>query len=98
MSFYKKPDHSDRINILHGEIKDFEAWNSLAGSDHGKFLEEFLTKAMEETMTAADPDADFRSVRSKFQTLKALRDKMVKSPVEISWRRNEIARLNRETS
>ncbi len=97
MSLYKKPDHSERIRILSQEIEEIGGWQRLAGSEHGKFLAEFLTKAMEETMTMTDSDADFKSVRSKYQTLKALREKMLKSAEEISWRRNEIARLNKET-
>lgn len=95
MSFYKKKDNTQVLQVANNELAEWQRWSKLAHSEH-KWLIEFLNKAMEETMLQPDVDTDFKSVRSKFQTLKALRDKLINSDSEVSWRQEEIAKLVKE--
>jgi hypothetical protein len=92
---YKRVDNTETVNKLKIEIAEYTKWFDLYKSPHGKFLMEFLNKAMEETMLAPDVDIDFKSVRSKYQTLKALRDKLIKSSEEVDWRQKDIGKLEK---
>jgi len=94
MSLYKKRDFIGQIALLNDELKDWNNWKNPTRT----FLIDFLTKAMEATMIEPDVNVEFVSVRSKFQTLKALRDRLQNADKEVAWRQEEIAKLVKEQS
>ena len=88
-------------------LRDWEAWDKLAQSDSGKFLIRWLDAAIEETMDTEDKtdvykldsqarEYFFSSVRSKRQTLKAIKDKLLKSKAEKEWWIMELSKLTPE--
>ena len=97
----------EEVIILRKEAHDWDMWDSLRKSPHGKFLLEWLDAAIEETLNHEDTkdiysmdqqarEYFFASVRSKRQTLKALKDKLLKAEGEKHWRAEELAKLQPE--
>lgn len=97
----------DDIKELQNQALEWERWENLAKSEHGKFLIGQLEIAIEETLNDEDTrniyemdkearDYFFSSVRSKRQTLKALKDKLLKAESEKNWRAAELAKLQPE--
>jgi len=103
----KQRANEDDIKELQAQILEWEKWEKLAKSEHGKFLINQLDMAIEDTLNDEDTrniyemdvqarEYFFSSVRSKRQTLKALKDRLLKAEQEKSWRISELARLQPE--
>ena len=101
-----KVDQSE-VSILRDDALMWEKWDNLRKSPHGKFLLEWLDAAIEETLDHEDTkdiysmdqqarEYFFASVRSKRQTLKALKTKLLKAEGEKQWRAEELAKIQPE--
>lgn len=103
----RKSVDPESLDILRNEIRELDRWERLMKSEEGKFFAEWLDKAIEETIQDEDK-ADiyqmdqskreyfFASVRSKRQTLNAIRNQMIKAKAEKEWRINELNKLTPE--
>lgn len=103
----KQKASEDDLKDLRAQALEWEKWEKLAKSEHGKFLINQLEIAIEETLNDEDTrniyemdnqarEYFFSSVRSKRQTLKALKDKLLKAESEKNWRAAELAKLQPE--
>ena len=103
---FKRGMDEESLNVLRDEIESLEKFESLCNSVHGKFLIDILDKAILETIDEEDKkniyemdmnarDIYFVSVRSKRQTMKALKDKLVNAKKEKEWRVNEIIKTTK---
>lgn len=86
---------------LREKLLILEKLSVFSGTEYGKFFVEFLEKEINECTTEEDKkniyeldssarDIFFVAVRSKRQTLKALRDKIANSPIEFKRLSHEI--------
>ena len=100
----KKQIDIPTIEEIQKEINVWDLWDRLKKSEFGKFLINQIELAINETLDAEDKtdiykmdsqgrEYFFASVRSKRQTLKALRDKMLKAEEEKNWRIRELSKL-----
>jgi hypothetical protein len=100
----KKIVDEPTIEQFQKEAEIWNKWDELRKSHHGTFLLEQLDLAISETLDSEDKtdiykidqqarEYFFASVRSKRQTLKALKDKLLKAEEERSWRVRELSKL-----
>lgn len=102
----RKKQTLDTVSLeqLKKDAYEWETWDKLAKSDVGQFLMKWIDSAIEETLDNEDRtdiykmdsqarEYFFASVRSKRQTLKAIKEKMIKASSEKDWRTAELARL-----
>lgn len=82
-------------------MTELDKWDRLKKSEHGDFIVSWLDQAIEETLEDEDRrdvysmdsqsrEYFFASVRSKRQTLKAIKDKLLKAEGEKAWRLQEL--------
>jgi hypothetical protein len=98
------PTDDQTIKILQGEIADLDIWDRLNKSEYGKFLIRILDNSINQTLDEEDKkdiysmDSNareyfFSAVRSKRQTLKAIRDKLLNAESEKGWRIVELQKI-----
>ncbi len=103
----KKATDEELQQELRKQAVDWDKWDKLKKSEYGVFLLEQLDLAINETLDSEDKtdvykmdsqarEYFFASVRSKRQTLKALKDKLLKAEGEKGWRVRELAKLVQE--
>ncbi|OPZ47288.1 MAG: hypothetical protein BWY95_01567 [Bacteroidetes bacterium ADurb.BinA104] len=94
----------ETIKETRGIAEEWQQWETLSKSSSGKFFLNWLNAAIEETLDNEDRtdiykmDAQareyfFASVRSKRQTLKAIKDKLIKSSEERQRWASELHKL-----
>lgn len=98
---------SEDFEALRQAANEWDTWDRLKKSEFGPFLLAWLDRAILETLDTEDRtdiytmdqqarEYFFSSVRSKRQTLKAIRDKLVNAEAEKAWRANELAKVQPE--
>lgn len=94
----------NELTQLQNDALYWEKWDNLRKSAHGKFLISWLDLAIEETLNDEDTkdiytmdqqgrEYFFASVRSKRQTLKAIKNLLTKAEGEKQWRAVELSKI-----